>query len=159
MALPKFTLLALLAIVLLVQTVPASPRQSLHTQLFQEIIPITVLAGPLTLAFNMTGHDPGSDSLELTAHVTCNNTTYPCVIVAFNSTEYNAWVAAGSPGLPNLQFNSARFVVSCPPSGNYATFCYSHYSPLTEQKIILINTFGGAQTIQGRHTWTVTIIS
>jgi hypothetical protein len=80
-------------------TIPVNTPK-LQAKLYEETIPATMFNGlTTTLNFNFTGHDVGSDTLEIIARAYCNSDPYsarPCLILGLNSTEYASYVASGS---------------------------------------------------------------
>jgi hypothetical protein len=153
---------------------PAPTPPTLHTQILSETIPGQQLTTSLVLTFNLTGHDVGSDSLNLIFGQNSRGTTngFPSIVLGLNSTEFaycssnDCWtpITHGSISLPFVP----KFVVSC--GGDIASSSNSvscaqtiHYSPLTESQLrlmFLIATSGDSASLMGgTHTWTVTTIS
>jgi hypothetical protein len=174
MFLPKLTLLALVAMLVFLPQVPASPRLSVHTQSFSQTIPGQQFGSnfPFStlLTFNLTGHDPGSDRLLLIFNQNSRLTTngFPAIIIGLNSTQNtfcmtnNCYQLVTSGSFTFVP----QFVVSCGSVGSNSqsvTCPQTIYVPLNESQLYILfftaTSGDAASLVQGTHTWTVTTIS
>ncbi len=159
-----------------VQVPAIAPRLRLLTQLFQERIPATAISSAFNLTFALSGHDPGSDGLELRYSATGYNNNQ-LGILGFNETEYVAFIRAGGSDVAIAQVFTgkleSRFSSDCylPNSGQICAGMIT--VRLTEVKVILVPVAGIPHiipsscvpqsacppvTIWARHSWTVTTI-
>src|SRR5207245_1924146 len=153
-------------ILLTMMSAPASKPlpHMLHTQLYQQNLSYQFSGGAqnqnplLTLHFNFTDHDPGSDSLEFSIFFVGSGNTPPLSCQTGGQVDCGAVYLLNSTGGPTA--NNIVYVSICTISANCGTI---HYSPVTTpiMYVYLGVSVNGSGTVivAGRHTWTSTTIS